>query len=424
MATLGRPAVNNPRTADVREISAIISAIRERLVALESALASVSTVAAVSSTSSGTSAASSSAAAFLLSLDRLANGLLVKTSAATMAARVIEAPTEVTVVNRDGVSGNPRLTWTAQAAALVFASPAGASGAPSFRQLDLAGPDFAHQGARGTVLHGNEYGAPFWAAVDLATDVQGALGASHVSGITATQVVFGAASGLSSDPGLTWSASTLTAGSGINGSGLTFTIQPAAPTTAQNGGTMTVRARNATGAGKSGGGVSILAGNGLTTGAGGSITLNAGISPSGDGGQMVYRSGSGVTTGGNQEFYAGDSSGSGGTGGAMLFTAGNALGAGGTGGDLIFLPGSGATAGAMRLQSSAAGDAITITDDGTVSLMAFFGGAPVAQPTIAATAAGTFVAGSGGTAITTASTIDGWTLQKLVRAVRLLGAIA
>lgn len=54
MATnLGRPAINIPRTVDLREISAIVSSVRERFAALEAAVNGVS-AASSSTTSSGT----------------------------------------------------------------------------------------------------------------------------------------------------------------------------------------------------------------------------------------------------------------------------------------------------------------------------------------------------------------------------------
>jgi hypothetical protein len=54
MATnLGRPAINIPRTVDLREISAIVSSVRERFAALEAAVNGVS-AASSSATSSGT----------------------------------------------------------------------------------------------------------------------------------------------------------------------------------------------------------------------------------------------------------------------------------------------------------------------------------------------------------------------------------
>ncbi len=182
-----RPAINNPRSVELRELSAIVASIRERIVALEAAADS-----AGAGSASGTSTLASGSSAFLRSLNAEGNGLLAKVAANSVRSRSMAADDPFAFEEADGVGGNPRLTVLAQAASLVFASPMGYAGAPAFRVLELAGPDFARQGSLGTVLHGNEYGETFWSPVDLSLEVEGVLPVDHLAGTYDIDILGGA----------------------------------------------------------------------------------------------------------------------------------------------------------------------------------------------------------------------------------------
>lgn len=66
--------------------------------------------------------------------------------------------------------------------------------------------------------------------------------------------------------------------------------------------------------------------------------------------------------------------------------------------------------------------AIEVSDNGTASQVGFFGATPVLRPTTAIAPA-TFVAGAG-TAVNDTSTFDGYTIAKVVAALRALGILA
>jgi hypothetical protein len=223
----------------------------------------------------------------------------------------------------------------------------------------------------------------------------------------------------------------------------TMTLQTGAPTATQNGGALTVKTANATAATKAAGGITIRAGNGLTSGLGGSISIAAGNTPinlpsgavsisggtgviggainvaggtgtSGVGGDISMTGGSsngsiggGVVvtggqapTGGNVVVAAGQSSFGLGTGAGVTMFGGNPAGAGGSaafyggdagvfngqiGGGISFTTGlgdSGANNGAITFNTPL-GQALKFLDD-TVSAVqiGFFGATPVAKPII------------------------------------------
>ena len=224
----------------------------------------------------------------------------------------------------------------------------------------------------------------------------------------------------------------------------TLTVQTGAPTATQNGGALTVKTPNATAATKAAGGITIQAGNGLTSGLGGSVSIVAGSTPtsytsgsvsltggSGFGGGSINLTGgtstSGATFGGGINLIGGPASNIGGgiamsggsapTGGTIAADAGtssigngagasfrmfggNTLGAGGSGtfyggdagpfngqvgGSFSFTTGlgdSGANNGAITF-STPIGQALKFSDD-TISAVqiGFYGTTPVAKPTV------------------------------------------
>lgn len=207
----------------------------------------------------------------------------------------------------------------------------------------------------------------------------------------------------------------------ITGTAIDMTIQPLAPTPAQDGGLMAIKGRDATATTKNGGGFVLGSGNGGSSAFGGDFTISSG---GGDGGGQINVSGGiGATIGGGITFLAGDATGAGGLGAAVSISAGNCADPAGSGGSVTLKPGAGgASNGLVSIVGPNGLGCIEATDDGVSALLGFYGAPPIAQPT-AAVAAATFVANAGA-AINDASTFDGYTLKQVVRALRLLGVIA
>lgn len=134
---LGKPAVTPPRALDLREVSAQIVNIAERLRAIEAALSGLGTIPQTNQASSAPGAAASPTA-LSRAFSAAGNGLLAKISSSGLAARRILMPSEFGASNADGVNGNPTFSWSAQLPGLVLASPPGSSGPPSFRQLEAS----------------------------------------------------------------------------------------------------------------------------------------------------------------------------------------------------------------------------------------------------------------------------------------------
>lgn len=193
---VGKPAISNLRSAELRDLQAAIANIRERIEALDALVTSLSSTVTATTSGAGSAGVNTSAAALVRSFNSMTNGLVAKIAASTFASRSLQVPVEFDIDNADGVGGSPSFDWAEQPANLVLASPQGYPGRPEFRALELASEDFEGQGGLGQVLHGNEYGAPTWGPVDLATDVDGVLGFDNLAG-TYDIDILGAAAKLS-----------------------------------------------------------------------------------------------------------------------------------------------------------------------------------------------------------------------------------
>jgi hypothetical protein len=253
--------------------------------------------------------------------------------------------------------------------------------------------------------------------------------------------VFGASSNFTYNTG----TNTFTVGP----AGATTTIETLAPTGSTVAGTLLVRGKNASATNGNGGGFTFTPGNALGTGTGGGATFNTGSGR--DGGNLRFTAANGTVNGGNVIFNSGngDSAGIGGSftmtaglgsttasGGNFEMTAGAAASSGaggnftmlagasvtGTGGAFTFASGFGIPNGSIYLGADS-GTVIEITQDATPNLqLGFFGATPVAQPTTA-TASATRAAVIG-TVANVGDTYDGYTLAKVVKALRNLGILA
>ena len=214
---------------------------------------------------------------------------------------------------------------------------------------------------------------------------------------------------------------------------ITFGTQNASATNGV-GGSMAFSTGNGLGSGASGA-LSFRTGNSVTTAAGslsfttgtgipgGAITFTGGNgrSPNGGGGSVTMTGGTAVGSGTGGSFTLSSGSASSGTSGAFNFLVGASTT--GSGGSMQLLAGYGAAAsGSIRIGSDSNDSLIRVTETlAGVGQVGFFGVTPVAQPTTA-TAAATFVANSG-TAVNDASTFDGYTIGKVVKALRNLGLL-
>ncbi len=191
-------------------------------------------------------------------------------------------------------------------------------------------------------------------------------------------------------------------------SGLDMTITAKTPSTTQDGGTVSIIAQAAVGTNKNGGQITIAAGNGGT---------GAGTA----GGAVQFNAGDGVATGGQVAFIAGASTGTGSNGGNFILNAGASFGAGGFGGDAILAGGSGSTPGSAKMVTPSNVDGVVVTETSGTTLLGLYGVTPTAQHTTASASA-TFVANAG-TAVNTLSTFDGYTIAKVVKALRDVGIL-
>lgn len=110
-----------------------------------------------------------------------------------------------------------------------------------------------------------------------------------------------------------------------------------------------------------------------------------------------------------------------GTAGSIIFKSGSDIGNYGSAGDINFTAGYGASYNGSINISTASGKSIQLADNGARQL-GFFGATPVAQPTTA-TASATRAAVIG-TVANIGDTYDGYTLAKVVKALRNLGILA
>jgi hypothetical protein len=237
----------------------------------------------------------------------------------------------------------------------------------------------------------------------------------------------------------------------VGPAGATTTIETLAPTGATVAGSLRLRGKNASATNGAGGGITYVGGSALGTGTGGGHSFSCGsgrigggisfISANGtfDGGSMSFNSGEssaggtggnfsmnaglGATTasGGSFEITAGNAASSG-NGGGFTMSSGFSLGSG-AGGDFTFTALSGGAANGNMYFNTDYGTVIQLTSSllGDQQL-GFYGVTPVAQPTTATTAA-TRVAVVGTTA-NIGDTYDGYTLAKVVKALRNLGILA
>jgi hypothetical protein len=191
--------------------------------------------------------------------------------------------------------------------------------------------------------------------------------------------------------------------------------------TGANGSDFVLSVGNASGTGYRGGNLTVNAGSGIN-GAGGVMTFNAGNSlggnASGGGISFIGGAGSGSAVAGGISMRGGNAST--GIGGSFALYGGNS--SSGTGGDCQFFPGAGPVANGSLVLSDGNIYIIQIQDIGGASCMGFFEAAPVPQPTTATTAA-TRVAVIG-TVANIGDTYDGYTLAKVVKALRNLGILA
>jgi len=213
-----------------------------------------------------------------------------------------------------------------------------------------------------------------------------------------TQIQFNNAGAFGASANFTYVSGTNTVSFGnITGSALGMTIQPLAPTSVENAGQLTLRARNAVKANSSGGEILLATGTPTGTGDRGRVVVQAGTfsyqgasASTFDGGSFTATCGNGFRTGGGYQVVCGNGTGTVGTGGGAYFETGSATQAGGTAGDAYFYVGRNEITdqgGAFRFGSSTFGDAIYITHDAIDLQMGFFNAAPVYKP--APTASGT-----------------------------------
>jgi hypothetical protein len=265
-----------------------------------------------------------------------------------------------------------------------------------------------------------------------------------------TQIQFNNASAFGASANFTYATGTNTFT--VGPAGATTIIETLAPTGSTVAGTLTVRGKNASATNGAGGGLQFTAGNALGTGTGGALSFASGSSPSGTGGGISFTSNSGAT-GGNLTFNTGGSTtgsagsaifniaagggatsngggfqviagnaGNNGNGGSVVINSGSSGGSG-LGGDFDFRCGYGAGGSGSMFFNTDNFTIIQLTEDSTpVAQLGFFGVTPVIQPTTATTAA-TRVAVIG-TVANIGDTYDGYTLAKVVRALRDLGILA
>ena len=231
-------------------------------------------------------------------------------------------------------------------------------------------------------------------------------------------------------------------------------IEPVAPTGSQTSTSISIRTKNASATNGAGGSIFVSTGGGLGTGNSGALSFSTAASTN-TAGPISFIGGNGTNQGGSMTFAAGLSTGTNSSGGNFTATAGSGKGTGngggfeltagsisgsgtgfgggfsllsgygsaiGTGGDIQIAASGGATSGSIYLGTDNNFACLTITEVAAASQMGFFNTTPVAQPTTATTAA-TRVAVAG-TVANIGDTYDGYTLAKVVKALRNLGILA
>ena len=270
------------------------------------------------------------------------------------------------------------------------------------------------------------------------TNLQAAGGSGGVPASPDTSVQFNNAGAFGADASFTWTPTQLTIGPAAS----TITVATVAPTSVQAASNIIIKSSNAAATNGVGGNLSVVSGSGLGTGNAGKITFLGGSSPSGAGASVSITGGNGGTFGGDFIASAGSGFGTNGSGGGFNLTAGNSKGTGtagsynivagnnltvggAAGGDVNLTAGTGGNgaglSGSLYLNSTI-NTALQITDDNVNPQMGFFSATPVAQPTTA-TASATRAAVIG-TVANVGDTYDGYTVAKVVKALRNLGILA
>ena len=351
----------------------------------------------------------------------------------------------------------------------TITTPAGSTTQVQFNNAGVFGAssNFTYNTGTNTVSFGNITGSALAMTIQpkapTGVEVAGALvlaARNAVPGGTGGLISLTSGDGNSAGYG---GAMTFTAGTGYAGGSMTFTAGAATGAAAGAvGGSMSFTAGNSSSAANAGD-LTFIAGSsgaGSFSGfRGGNLTFSSGSSDLGPAGSFTCATGIGATDSGSVTFETGFASGGtsgninlitgdggnstagnagnlvytggaagndvddfSGTGGGLVFTGGFGYGSAGIGGSFTFTAGGGNAAQGSISFATVSGTTIQLADSGGARQLGLFGTTPVAQPTTSTTAA-TRVAVVG-TLANIGDTYDGYTLAKVVKALRNLGILA